>query len=85
MQQRSKKQTRVRVFAFALVKSRESAAKVAGGRTARGKDTTVPQVLAEWIDGVAELRGTSDDTTALQIVERLRGKPLALLAKDGAA
>jgi hypothetical protein len=84
MQQRSKKQTRVRVFAFALVKSRESAAKVAGGRTAKGKDTTVPQILAEWIDGVAELRSAPNDATALDIVERLRGKPLALPVKDGA-
>jgi hypothetical protein len=78
MQQRSPRQTHVRIAAFVRIKTREAAAKVAGGRTAAGKDTTVPKVLGEWSDGVAELRAAKTDADVLAIVERLRGKPLAL-------
>lgn len=67
------------------MKSREAAAKVAGGRTASGKTTTVPAVLGEWIDGVHELRTAKTDSERLAIAERLAGKPLVMPAGEVAS
>jgi hypothetical protein len=84
MQQRSSRQTRVRVPALIKIGTREAAAKVAGGRLVAGIVSTIPKVLGEWCDSVAELRAAKTSTERLVIAERLAGKPLALPVADGA-
>ena len=70
---------------FVHVKTREAAAKVAGARTAAGTDCTVPKVVGEWADGVAELRAAKTPAERLVIAERLAGKPLVLPAGEVAS
>lgn len=84
MEQRSPRQTRVRIAAFVKIKTREAAAKVAGGRLAAGKATTVPKVIGEWSDGVAELRAARTPEERFVIAERLAGKPLVMPVVGGA-
>lgn len=83
MYQRSPRQTRVRVAALIKTKTREAAAKVAGGMTASGKDMTVPKVLGQWADDVAELRAAKTHAERLVIAERLAGKKLVLPTEVG--
>jgi hypothetical protein len=78
MFQRTKKQTRVRVWSSVQIKTREAAAKVAGASTAAGKDTTVPAVLGRWLDDVHALRTAKTPAERVEIAERLAGKPLVL-------
>jgi hypothetical protein len=85
MQQRTKKQTTVKVCPYVPRRVRDTAERLAKREMSKTKKPVFASpFIADWATAGHDIVAAETDVEVLAIVERLRGKPLALL-KDGAA
>lgn len=87
MQQRSSKMSRVKVWPTVPIEVRQGAERIAGDNLRNPKrfgPKTVNAALEHMLLCAHKIIAARTDLEVLDVVQQLRGKPLALPAKDGA-